>query len=129
MQLALPSRDYYLNSSSERELHAYHNYMTNVSVLLGADPRRAREEFESVIALEKELAYASIPEADRHDTSFIYRKLTLKELQIEVPQLKWRLYLQQFLNTDAITEDEPVVSYAMSYFVEMGKVIEKTDRR
>ncbi|XP_015119420.1 neprilysin-1 [Diachasma alloeum] len=129
MQLALPSRDYYLNSSSERELRAYHNYMTNVSVLLGAEPKRARTEFEYVIALEKELANASIPEADRHDTSLIYQKLTLRELQRKIPQVKWSLYLQQFLNASAITDDETVVSYAMPYFVEMGRIIEKTDRR
>lgn len=56
MQLALPSRDYYLKKSSEAELKAYHNYMTNVAVLLGANPRSAAEEFNRVIALEKQLA-------------------------------------------------------------------------
>lgn len=56
MQLALPSRDYYLKKSSEAELRAYHRYMTNVSVLLGANPETASEEFERVINLEKQLA-------------------------------------------------------------------------
>lgn len=56
MQLALPSRDYYLKSNSKSELRAYHRYMTNVSVLLGADPKIAAEEFESVIYFEKQLA-------------------------------------------------------------------------
>lgn len=56
MQLALPSRDYYLKKSSEVQLAAYHRYMTNVAVLLGADPKNASEEFEKVIALEIQLA-------------------------------------------------------------------------
>lgn len=56
MQLALPSRDYYLKKSSEAELKAYHNYMTNVAVLLGANPQTAAEEFDRVIILEKQLA-------------------------------------------------------------------------
>lgn len=56
MQLALPSRDYYLKSSSETELRAYHRYMTDVSVLLGADPLTAAQEFENVIIFEKQLA-------------------------------------------------------------------------
>jgi membrane metallo-endopeptidase-like protein 1 len=56
MQLALPSRDYYLKKSSDVQLLAYHRYMTSVAVLLGADPKNASEEFEKVIALEKELA-------------------------------------------------------------------------
>lgn len=56
MQLALPSRDYYLKASSQAELKAYHRYMTNVAILLGANPETASEEFNRVILLEKQLA-------------------------------------------------------------------------
>lgn len=69
-----------------------------------------------------------MPEADRHDTSAIYRKLTLNELQREVPQVRWMEYLTAFLD-DNITNNEPVVVYALPYFVELGKILEKTDRR
>lgn len=69
---------------------------------------------------------ASLPEVDRHDTSSVYRKLNLRELQQEVPQIKWRDYLQEFA---PITEEEPLVAYAMPYLVEMGKIIAKADRR
>lgn len=71
---------------------------------------------------------ASLAEADRHDTSLIYRKLTLRELQREVPQLNWRFYLQELLDLP-ITNDEPVVAYGMPYFVQMGRIIERTDQR
>ena len=71
---------------------------------------------------------ASTPEADRHDTSAIYRKLTLRELQREVPQLRWRTYLEKFL-VSPITDEEPLVAYAMPYFVKMGYIIQKTPRR
>ncbi|CAD1468814.1 unnamed protein product, partial [Heterotrigona itama] len=128
MQVALPSRDYYLKKSSEAQLNAYHRYMTNVAVLMGANPQTAAEEFNRVINLEKQLANASIAEADRHDTSAIYRKLTLRELQYEIPQLKWREYLQEFINSP-ITEEEPIVAYAMPYFMEMGRIVQRTDRR
>ncbi|XP_047352829.1 neprilysin-1-like isoform X1 [Vespa velutina] len=128
MQLALPSRDYYLKKNSEAELDAYHRYMTNVAVLLGANRENAALEFNRVIALEKQLANASLPEADRHDTSMIYRKLTLRELQEEVPQLKWKVYLEEFISAP-ITEDEPLVAYAMPYFLQMGRIVQKTDRR
>lgn len=156
MQLALPSRDYYLKKSSEAELKAYHRYMTNVAILLGANPHSAADEFDKVIILEKQLANVcfaicsrhdfrlwwssvnikyyfslfqiSLPEADRHDTSAIYRKLTLRELQQEVPQLQWLVYLQEFISAP-IDEKEPVVAYAMTYFMQMGRIISKTDRR
>lgn len=71
---------------------------------------------------------ASLPEADRHDTSSIYRKLTLAQLQHEVPQLDWMRYLTSFLDAD-ITPDEMVVAYAMPYFIEMGNILASTDRR
>ncbi|KAI4492198.1 hypothetical protein M0802_010004 [Mischocyttarus mexicanus] len=128
MQLALPSRDYYLKKNSEAELKAYHRYMTNVAVLLGANPDTAAYELNRVITLEKKLANASLPEADRHDTSLMYRKLTLRELQKEIPQLQWKVYLQEFVSAP-ITEDEPVVAYAMPYFLQMGRIVQKTDRR
>ncbi|XP_046994837.1 neprilysin-1-like [Schistocerca americana] len=128
MTLALPSRDYYLKASSEGDLRAYHRYMTEVALLLGANASRAATELQSVIDFERRLANASLPEADRHDTSAIYRKLTLAELQAEVPQLNWLEYLNAFLETD-IDDQEPVVSYAMPYFIEMGRILQETERR
>ncbi|XP_058795705.1 neprilysin-1-like isoform X2 [Phymastichus coffea] len=128
MQLALPSRDYYLKKSSEIQLAAYRHYMLDIAVLLGADPENAPLECDRVIDLEKELANASLPEADRHDTSSIYRKLTLRELEREVPQLRWRAYLEKFL-VSPITDVEPVVSYAMPYFIRMGHIIQRTPKR
>lgn len=59
MQLALPSRDYYLKASSEGEMEAYHQYMTNVAVLLGANKTTASEELRHVVELEKMLANVS----------------------------------------------------------------------
>lgn len=45
-----------MKKSSEAQLKAYHRYMTNVAVLLGANPQTAAEEFNRVINLEKQLA-------------------------------------------------------------------------
>jgi len=70
-----------------------------------------------------------MPEVDRHDTSAIYRKLTLAELQKEVPQINWREYLQVTLGNDVLRNDEILVSYAMPYLAQMGKILAETDRR
>ncbi|KAF7286321.1 hypothetical protein GWI33_006050 [Rhynchophorus ferrugineus] len=128
MSLALPSRDYYLKSSSEGDMKAYHKYMTNIAVLLGANKTTAGDELEKIIDFERKLAEASLPEQDRHDTSVIYRKLKLKELQQIVPQMNWLEYFRSFLDAE-INEDEPVVAYGLSYFVEMGKILAQSDRR
>jgi membrane metallo-endopeptidase-like protein 1 len=59
MQLALPSRDYYLKADSEGDMRAYHRYMTEVAKLLGANATEAAEELQEVIRFEKELANVS----------------------------------------------------------------------
>ncbi|XP_050304962.1 neprilysin-1-like [Anthonomus grandis grandis] len=128
MALALPSRDYYLKSSSEGDREAYHKYMTNIAVLLGANKTTASDELQEVIDFERRLANASLPEQDRHDTSIIYKKLKLRELQQIVPQVNWLEYFWSFLDTK-INENEPVVAYGLSYFIEMGKILAETDRR
>jgi len=59
MQLALPSRDYYLKADSEGDMKAYHRYMTEIAKLLGANASRAADELQEVIRFEKELASVS----------------------------------------------------------------------
>lgn len=71
-----------------------------------------------------------MPEADRHDTSAIYKKLTLPELQSNVPQLNWNEYLQATLGKEVqLLPNEQVVAYAMPYLVQMGKILATTDRK
>lgn len=57
--LALPSRDYYLKPVSEGDLKAYHRYMTQTAVLLGANAEKAFEELDHVVKFEMKLANVS----------------------------------------------------------------------
>ncbi|XP_030381091.1 neprilysin-1 [Scaptodrosophila lebanonensis] len=130
LQYALPSRDYYLKASSENDLKAYHKYMTQVSLLLGADPTTAARELNEVVLFETQLVNVSLPEADRHDTSAVYRKITLPELQRQVPELNWTEYLQTSLGPQIpLHAEEPLVTYGMQYLTEMGKILKRTERR
>lgn len=54
--LALPSQDYYLKSSSEADLQAYHKYMVSIAVLLGANSTTAERELQEVVKFEMQLA-------------------------------------------------------------------------
>ena len=129
MQLGLPGRDYYLKSSSARDLKAYHRYMTEVAVLLGADRRYASDEMKKVLHFETLLANISTPEADRQDTGAIYDQTTLLELERRVPDIRWREYLNAFLPERPAQDSEPIVSYAMNYFQELGRLLTRTERR
>lgn len=56
--------------------------------------------------------------------------MTLPELQRDVPQLNWTEYLQATLGHHVrLHEHEPIVSYAMPYLVQMGRIVATTDRR
>jgi membrane metallo-endopeptidase-like protein 1 len=129
MQLGLPGRDYYLKTSSARDVKAYHRYMTEVAVLLGADKRYASDEMKKVLLFETLLANITIPDADRHDTGAIYDQMTLTELELRVPEIRWREYLNAFLPDLMVGDSEAIVSYAMSYFKELGKLLMRTERR
>ncbi|XP_039448993.1 neprilysin-1 isoform X4 [Culex pipiens pallens] len=103
--------------------------MTQIAILLGGDPKKASKDLTEVVDFEVRLANASLPEADRHDTSAIYKKISLLQLQREVPQINWREYLQTTLGSVQLEENEAIVSYAMPYLVEMGRILNETDKR
>ena len=54
--------------------------------------------------------------------------MTIGELQRLVHQIDWLKYLSTFLEMP-INESETVVTYAMPYFIQMGKIIADTDTR
>lgn len=149
MSFGLPSREYFLKSSSQKDKDAYFKLMVEIAVLLGAKRDYAEQELDKVLVFETMLAnvrilllfeglslahacirllQASIPEADRQDTGAIYKKMPIKELAREVPEINWLLYLNTFMPTE-VNEDEPVVVYATEYLKEMGALIADTDTK
>lgn len=67
-------------------------------------------------------------ETDRHDITSTYIKLSLSDLQKLIPEFNWELYFRTILEIK-ISDQELVVSYAMSYFTQLGHLLKKTDRR
>ncbi|KAI1296489.1 Neprilysin-2 [Halotydeus destructor] len=126
MSFGLPSREYFLKSSSQKDKDAYYKLMVEIALLLGSERSRAEIELDKVLQFETLLANFSIPEADRQDTGAIYRKMSIKELAIHVPQFNWLLYLNTFLPTE-VSENEPVVVYALEYLMQLGQLISETD--
>ncbi len=108
---------------------AYHQYMTEVSHLLGANESYAAEELWKVIELEKQLANISAPEVERSDTSAIYDKTSIADLQLKVPQINWMLYFETLVHPLPIDENERIVSYSTPFFVKLGQLLETTDKR
>jgi len=126
-QLGLPSRDYFLQEESKRNLLAYHEYMTQVSILLGANSSTASESLMEVLKFEQLLANISIDEAERHDTGQWYTKITVEELVEAVPEFNWTLYLDSLM-PGRFKKSDKVVCYAMPYLKQLGKIIQTVDK-
>lgn len=94
-------------------------------------PHSLNRSFDICLLLlrnEPSCSQATLTEVDRHDNAYWYHKLTLQELQDLVPQFNWLQYLSSFL-TIKIDSNESLVSYSTPYFIEMGKILQKTSRR
>ena len=71
---------------------------------------------------------ATMPEADRHDTGENYMKMTLAELERQVPEFKWTDYLSAFLDEN-LSKEEPIVVYSMPYLKRLAKIMVSSDTR
>ena len=129
LQLGLPSRDYFLDEQSDRDLDAYLAYMTEVSHILGANQSYAAQELRKIIEFEKALANISVEEVNRIDTSAIYDKISIKDLTTKVPQINWMTYFRELVKPLPIDENEKIVSYSTPFFVDLGKLLGQTDTR
>lgn len=70
VQLGLPSRDYYLNST-DSILKAYHEFMTTVATMYGAEEKFAGEEMRKVLDFEILLARVKCDFASKSELRFI----------------------------------------------------------
>ncbi|KAH9413417.1 Membrane metallo-endopeptidase-like 1 [Dermatophagoides pteronyssinus] len=130
--LGLPSREYFLKENPNKEKDAYLELMIDIAELLGADRDYATVEMSKVLEFETQLANASMPEADRHDTSAIYNKKTIKQLKQLVPEFDWIGYLKNFMPISIDENNEEIVIYSLDYYQQMGKLIKQImndDRR
>lgn len=67
-------------------------------------------------------------QASRRNYSEIYKKMTLAELQIKVPDFNFSQYLEPVLPR-TLNDTEMVVIYALPYFQKLTKLIAETDKR
>ena len=94
--LGLPERDYYLRSDAKsKEIRAaYRAHITQVLGLVGDTPAAARAAADQIIALETELARASLSVEARRDATKLYHKMTLAQLAKLAPNMNWSAYLE-----------------------------------
>lgn len=95
--LGLPDRDYYLESSADKEATriAYLAHVTAMFGLLGETPQQAGESAQTVMRIETALAGATLTRVERRDPHKIYHPHSVQEAQEMLPAIKWQSLFEQ----------------------------------
>jgi putative endopeptidase len=95
--LGLPDRDYYTKDDERTKdiQKAYIAHMGAMFKLLGDKDADAEKEAKAVYAIETNLAKASMTKVMQRNPQNTYHKLTVKELNDLVPNLNWKMYLDE----------------------------------
>ncbi|PVD37052.1 hypothetical protein C0Q70_04045 [Pomacea canaliculata] len=127
--LGMPSREYYLQAKSESEyVQAYLNFMRGVVSLLGSTEIPVDDQLMDLLEFETKLANVTRPQAERHDTGALYKKMSISQLQQLVPQMDWLVYLRGAVSPVLSGNDEVVV-FAVEYLQDMMTIVRQTDTR
>ncbi|XP_059174583.1 neprilysin-1-like isoform X2 [Physella acuta] len=124
----MPSKEYYLLPNHSEHKLAYSRFMKKVIEFLGGKGPDLTQKVEAILEFETKLANASRPNEERHDTGALYDKKTIRDFQKLMPGFDLMTYLTHLI-PDPITEEEPLVVFATTYFQDALKVVQETDVR
>ncbi len=92
--LGLPDRDYYIKTDA-KSVETRARYLAHVArmlTLLGADAATASTGADVVMAIETELAKASLTRVDKRDPHKLFHKMPLAEFRKSMPSFGWAAY-------------------------------------
>ncbi len=94
--LGLPDRDYYFleDERARKQREGYRKHVANMFELLEETPEAAARNAGAVIALETELARASMTATERRDVDKTYNRKTVAELDADAPGFPWAEYFE-----------------------------------
>lgn len=95
--LGLPDRDYYLktDAKSVEIRQKYVAYIAQLFNMAGEPPAAAKTDADAVLKLETTLATASLSRVDRRDPYKVFHKMTLADLQKQVPAIDWTEFFRR----------------------------------
>lgn len=125
--LGLPTRDYFLSSSNAEYLDAYTEFMAEVIHLIGVEKSKAVLTANEIVDFEKELAKITQTPEERTNVSLLYRRMSVAELQRQIPEIDWTLYLEIVLQRE-VNKTEKLVMFALNFMQDLVKLINKTEK-
>ncbi|PYQ31855.1 MAG: M13 family peptidase [Acidobacteria bacterium] len=119
--LGLPDRDYYTktDAKSQEIRNKYVAHVANMLQLTGESADQAKQDAQSVMAIETALASASLTRVERRDPYNIYHKMKVADLQKITPSFDWSAYLTKsgLPKTDMINVTQPKFFEAVEHEV------------
>ena len=94
--LGLPDRDYYTrtDSTSTKLRNAYLDHIGRTFALAGESPSQATHDAERVLAIETQLASASMTNVERRDPKKLYNPMSLAAVDSLAPNLAFSTFLR-----------------------------------
>jgi putative endopeptidase len=119
--LSLPDRDYYLqeDTRSQSLRNQYKQHLQNMFSLLGDDAATAQQNAQRVMAIETQLAKASMDRVTRRDPYATYHKMSLADAQNLTPNLNWALLLEG----TGVTGAQEVIVTQPEFFKEVNGML------
>lgn len=114
--LGLPDKDYYLKDDADLKdkREKYVEHITRMLQFLGDSEEWAAEQAARILAFETQLATARLDRVERRDARKLNNPLSVDDIQLLVPQIDWRNYLNQIgaegVDTLIVTELEYIKS-------------------
>ncbi|HTP89899.1 MAG TPA: M13 family metallopeptidase [Bryobacteraceae bacterium] len=92
--LGLPDRDYYVktDAKSVETREKYVQHVARMFELLGEDAAKAKADAAVVMAIETELARASLTQVEKRDPYNLFHKLPAADFQALTPDFAWDTY-------------------------------------
>jgi len=94
--LGMPDRDYYTNTdpASDSLRQKYIAHITKTLTLAGESSAAAQTDAQRIMALETELAKASMTRVQRRDPQATYHKTPVADLSAMAPAIDWPVYFR-----------------------------------
>jgi putative endopeptidase len=95
--LGLPDRDYYTKDDAKsKEIRGrYVQHVQKIFELLGDEPQAAKQNAETILRMETDLAKASWTRVERRDPYKLRNKMKLAELNQLAPNFDWAAYYRE----------------------------------
>lgn len=90
--LGLPDKSYYIGSKDEKTRLEYVHHISKVLQMIGEQPAEADARATAILAIETELAEASLDRVARRDPNVTHHKMPVTSLQALTPDFDFKTY-------------------------------------